>query len=359
MLNATLEAEERAITEEEEKRAEEISSEIDRIDKTIEILNRMADKMVERAEEEEEETEERAEEAEFADFLRGVVTENRAENLTFGDNGAVVPKTIAQKIVKKVYDICPVLEKATKYNVKGTLSIPFYPLTDTEDITVGFHDEFTELTSSTGKFSSIDLTGYLVGALTLVSKSLMSNSQFDIVSFVIDHMAYQIARFEEEKLLKGELSKIDGLSKVKNVITAKANSAVTADELIDLQGSIKDAFQQNAIWIMSSKTRTAIRKLKDQNGRYLLQDDATSAFGNMLLGKPVYVSDNMDDIGASKTTIYYGDMSGLAVKITEEMEIQVLREKYATQHAVGVVAWMEFDAKIENEQKIAALKMGE
>ena len=359
MLNATLEAEERAITEEEEKRAEEISSEIDRIDKTIEVLNKMADKMVERAEEEEEETEERAEEVEFADFLRGVVTENRAGNLTFGDNGAVVPKTIANKIIKKVYDICPILEKATKYNVKGTLSIPFYPLTDTEDITVGFHDEFTELTSSTGKFSSIDLTGYLVGALTLISKSLTNNSQFDIVSFVIDHMAYKIARFVEEKLLKGESSKVDGLSKAKNVVTAKANSTITADELIDLQGTVKDAFQQNAVWIMSSKTRTALRKLKDQNGRYLLQDDATSAFGNMLLGKPVYVSDNMEDIGASKTVIYYGDMSGLAVKVTEEMEVQVLREKYATQHAVGVVAWMEFDAKIENEQKIAALKMGE
>ena len=121
MLNATLEAEERAITEEEEKRADEISAEIDRIDKTIEILNKMAEKMTERAEEEEEDTEERAEEEVFADFLRGTVTENRAANLTFGDNGAVVPKAIAQKIIKKVYDICPVLEKSTKYNVKGTL----------------------------------------------------------------------------------------------------------------------------------------------------------------------------------------------------------------------------------------------
>ena len=85
----------------------------------------------------------------------------------------------------------------------------------------------------------------------------------------------------------------------------------------------------------------------------------TSAFGNVLLGKPIYVSDNMDDIEAGKMVIYYGDMSGLAVKITEEMEVQVLREKYATQHAVGVVAWMELDAKIENDQKLAALKMGE
>lgn len=357
MLNATLEAEERAITEEEEKRAEEISSEIDRIDKTIEVLNKMADKMVERAEEEEEETEERAEEEVFADFLRGTVTENRAANLTFGDNGAVVPKTIANKIITKVYDICPILEKATKYNVKGTLTIPYYPMADTEDIAVAFHDEFTELTAKNDKFSSVDLTGFLAGALTLISKSLVNNSQFDIVGFVVDHMAYNIARFIEGKLIKGESSKVDGLSKVKNVVTAVAQAEVTADELIDLQGTVKDAFQQNACWIMSSKTRTAIRKLKDQNGRYLLQDDATSAFGSMLLGKPVYVSDNMEEMAQKKTAIFYGDMSGLAVKITEEMEVQVLREKYATQHAIGVVAWMEFDAKIENEQKIAALKM--
>ena len=358
LMNATLEAEERAITEEEEQRADEISTEIDRIDKTIDVLKKMAEKLVERAEteQEEEREEERAAEEEFAGFLRGVVTENRASNLTFGDNGAVVPKTIAQKIIKKVYDICPILEKSTKYNVKGTLSIPFYPL-DGNDITVGFHDEFTELTSSAGKFGSIDLKGYLVGALTLVSKSLINNSQFDIVAFVVDHMAYEIARFVEGVLLKGGASKVDGLSKVKNVLTATANNAITADELIDLQGSVKDAFQKGAVWIMSSKTRTAIRKLKDQNGRYLLQDDATSAFGNVLLGKPIYVSDNMDDIEAGKMVIYYGDMSGLAVKITEEMEVQVLREKYATQHAV--VAWMELDAKIENDQKLAALKMGE
>ena len=66
----------------------------------------------------------------------------------------------------------------------------------------------------------------------------------------------------------------------------------------------------------------------------------------------------MPDIANSKPVIYYGDMTGLAVKISEELEIQVLREKYATQHAVGVVGWMELDSKIEDEQKIAVLKMG-
>ena len=65
----------------------------------------------------------------------------------------------------------------------------------------------------------------------------------------------------------------------------------------------------------------------------------------------------MPNMAAGKAAIYYGDMTGLAVKITEEMEIQVLREKYATQHADGVVAWIEMDAKVENAQKIAKLEM--
>jgi HK97 family phage major capsid protein len=108
---------------------------------------------------------------------------------------------------------------------------------------------------------------------------------------------------------------------------------------------------------MSPATRTALRTLKSTTGYYLLNDDISTPFGTTLLGKPVYVSDNMPDMGAGKTAIYYGDMRGLATKFSEEMSIEVLREKYATQHAVGVVGWLEFDAKVEDAQKIAKLVM--
>jgi HK97 family phage major capsid protein len=65
----------------------------------------------------------------------------------------------------------------------------------------------------------------------------------------------------------------------------------------------------------------------------------------------------MPDMGAGNVAIYYGDMRGLATKFSENLEIEVLREKYATQHAVGVVGWLEFDAKVEDNQKIAKLTM--
>lgn len=368
LLYAKLEAENRAVTEEEEKQIGAIQDEIDQIDKTIDILEKMKERLsetsrgkeevVDKAEGEEGEQRAQEEEKMFAEYLRGVVNgELRADvNMALTDNGAVIPETIANRIIEKVYDICPILEKATKYNVKGNLTIPYYPV-DANNIEMAYAEEFKELESDVGKFGNITLKGFLAGALTKVSRSLINNSQFDIVSFVVDHMAFTYARWAEKELLNGTEDKIEGLSGVDQGVTATSQTKVTADELIDLQDSIKDAFQQGAIWVMSSKTRTAIRKLKDGNGRYLLQDDISAPFGKTLLGKPVYVSDNMPEMAASARAIYYGDMSGLAVKMTEEFEIQVLREHFATQHAVGVVGWTEMDAKVENEQKIAVLTM--
>ena len=349
-------AETRTLTDQEETRYDEIKKEISKIDKTLEAieeqraLNNIPVKK--NAKEEATELEERA----FANYIRGIV-ETRTTNLTAGDNGAVIPKTIAQKIIKKVYDISPIYQLATRYNVKGDLTIPYYDESSSA-ITTAYATEFTDLESSSGKFLNIELKGYLAGALTKVSKSLLNNSNFDLISFVITAMAESIARFIEKELLKGTLSKITGLSTVKQKVTAGSSVVITADELIDVQEMIPDVYQAGAIWIMNKTTRTAIRKLKDNDGNYLLNKDVSAKWGYTLLGKDVYTSENMDAISSEKTSIYYGDMSGLAVKLSEDINIEVLREKYATQHAIGVVGWVELDSKIENEQKISALVMG-
>lgn len=301
-----------------------------------------------------------AEEKAFEAYIRGKAMNNRDTdvNLTVGNNGAVIPTTIANKIIKKVYDICPILEKSSKYNMKGNLDLPFYPASDESLITVGYHDEFEELVSTNANFDKITLGGFLAGVLSKISRSLINNAAFDIVGFIVDEMAYVIKRFIEKELLLGTPDKVEGLSGLTNSITSAAVDKITADEVIDLHDKIKDEFQNGAIWIMSPATRTALRKLKASTGVYLLNDDISTPFGTSILGKPVYVSDNMPDYTEDgEVAIYYGDMSGLATKFSEEINIEVLREKFATQHAIGIVGWFEFDSKVENEQKIAKLVM--
>lgn len=292
----------------------------------------------------------------FENFIRGRVIHERAGELKKTDNGAVIPATISQQIIKKVYDVSPILAKSQKYNVKGKLTIPYYDTTD-GGINVAYAEEFTPLASSNGKFANISLDGFLAGALSKISNSLINNSQFDIVSFVVDQMGEDIARFIEHELLVGTDSKVEGLSKLTNSVTAAAQTAITADEVVKLKDSIKDVFQGNAIWIMSPATRTALRLLKGSDGHYLLNDDISSPFGTVLLGKPVYVSDNMPNMAKGATAIYYGDMTGLATKFSENITTQVLREKYVDEHATGVISWFEFDSKVQDAQKLAKLVM--
>jgi HK97 family phage major capsid protein len=359
------EMEKRELTEDEAAELAEIRDNVKRIKDTLEAKGFFDEEGMEEAPAEEAPADEKRametraaeERKEFETYIRNTFNE-RANNLTPAANsgGVLIPTTIAKEIIAKVYDIAPILNRSQKMNVKGTLEIPYYD-EDTTAITVAYADEFEDLASNVGKFTNITLTGYLAGALSLISRKLINNSDFDIVGYVVNKMAYDIARFIENELINGTEGKITGLSTVANVTTAASASEITADELIDLQDSIIDEFQPNAMWVMSRATRTALRKLKDEVGRYLLQDDITSPFGKTLLGKPVYVSDNMPEMASGNSVIYYGDFDGLTTKFNEEINIEVLRERFATQHAYGIVSWLEFDAKVSNQQKLAVLKM--
>lgn len=306
----------------------------------------------------EENSTEQNEERAFESYLRSSTPmETRAEiNWTTNANGAVLPTSIANKIIDRVKEISPLYALATHYNVGGTLNIPYYD-ESTSTLSVAYADEFSELEGSAAQFKSITLGGYLVGALSKISKSLINNSNFPIVDYVIGKIAEAVALWIDKELINGTDSKIEGLKGITQTVTATSSSVITADDLVDVQDSIPDLYQSGAVWIMSKAARSAIRKLKDGDGNFLLNKDATTKWGYTLFGKPVYISDAVGGLETGEIPIYYGDFSGLAVKVSEGLSLQLLLEKYATQHVIGAVAWLEMDAKVENAQKIAKLVM--
>ena len=358
-LMNTAEKEVRVLTDEETAAYEEYKANLNAIDAQIKRDKEFRAIALEGADTDDGGTEEK----ELRDFdtmlrtLAGGKAETRA-NITYGDNGAIIPTSIMPKIIDKVVNISPLFAAATHYSVKGDITIPYVDTSD-GDITVAFAEEFSTLTPSKIKFSSITLKGYLAAALVLISKQMINNTNFNIVDYVISYIAKKIAIFTENYLINGNTAK-NPKSGLKNSVTqmiGTSDTKLTGDILIDVQDTIPDAYQSGAFWLMNPKTRSAIRKIKDGQGNYLLVPDFSNAnsSGWSLLGKPVYVSDNMTAFSsatAGKDFLYYGDFSGLAVKIAEDPNIQVLNETYATQHGVGFVLWMEIDNTVENPQKI-------
>lgn len=373
-------AEVRAFTDEEQTKIGKLEKEIKGLNATIEAERRAEEVKAginAKKQEERSEPEQRAErsaqqqntnitEAENRAFLSliqsggHIPAETRAgeQNITMGNNGAIIPVSIANQIINKVYEICPIMAGSTRYAVKGELNIPVWGDADGHDITVGYKQEFNELTADAGKFTSVELNGHLIGSLVLIGQSVINNSQIDITSFIISEIAKKIAQFDEKELLTGT-EKIQGALNTKTVFTANSATNITSDDLIDLQSMIPSAYQSNACWTMHPETFARIRKLKDANGQYLMMSNTsniTNTFPYILLGKPVYISDNMPTVEAGAKSILYGDYSGLSTNLREQVEIQVLMEKYATQHAIGIVAWYELDAKVTDHQKLAVLK---
>ena len=87
--------------------------------------------------------------------------------------------------------------------------------------------------------------------------------------------------------------------------------------MISTQLAIPEAFQADSIWIMNKANMAVMRKLKDADGKPMLQQDIREGFGWQILGRPVFISEN-----APLNGVAYGDMSGLYVKLAQNVEIQ-------------------------------------
>ena len=356
-LVAKADAEERAMSEDETKEFDAAEKEIKEIDATLDCEERARGiTEVQQPNETHEMTQEEraaADEKAFADFIMNRVTENRAGEiqLTQGNNGSIVPTTIANRIIKSVRDMVPFLQLADVIYTNGKLSVPVYGEDSTNYIKADYVAEGTELTDNIGKFTTIDLTGYVVGSLALVSNKLKDNTDINVVDFVINQVAESIAEKLEKEFVTGS-TKIIGITSATKGITTASATAVTYDELVSLKHSLKQRFRANARWIMNPATYTALCKLKDGNGRPYFKEDEYK-----ILGLPVIESDSMPTIAAPAKAIVCADLSGYTIKATKNVEIQVLREKFSTKNMLGVLAFGEYDAKITDSKKIAVLTM--
>jgi HK97 family phage major capsid protein len=84
-------------------------------------------------------------------------------------------------------------------------------------------------------------------------------------------------------------------------------TAPTMDDLIDLQVALRRPYQPNAKWTMNSTTMGQLRKLKDSNNQYLWQPSTQQGTPDLLLGKPVFIWEDMANYGANALPVAYGD----------------------------------------------------
>ncbi|MDQ6599231.1 phage major capsid protein [Bacillus salipaludis] len=287
------------------------------------------------------------------------VKENRATGgITAGSNGGVIPVSIASQIIDQVKNMSGILQRATVWNVQSDLNIPVYDFTQH---VVSYFTEGSSIADSNATFTTVALKNVIIGTLTKVSNSFINRSDINVVPFLINELAKAISWFLEGELIAGVggAGKLNGLAQITagQTTTGATTMTITPDELISLQLKVPQVYQENACWLMSPSTFAYIRSLKATTGQSLFTDGGLSnKYDYLLLGKPVLLSDRVPNMAVNALEIFYGDFSGLHVKMTNNMEIKVLLERYAEMYQTGISAFIEMDSALAEPAKIVCYK---
>ena len=128
-----------------------------------------------------------------------------------------------------------------------------------------------------------------------VSQEIIDDADYDVTGLIAEAINDQTLNTTNK-----------AIATVVKTLTAKSVTGV--DGLKDLiNKDIKKAY--NVKLFVSASLYAALDKLKDKNGRYLLQDSITAASGKMLLGKEVVVLDDDVIAAAGEMKGFVGDLS--------------------------------------------------
>lgn len=141
-------------------------------------------------------------------------------------------------------------------------------------------------------------------------------------------------------------------------VTAASATAVTADELIDHQHTVRRPYRPRSSWLMNDQTIRDIRKLKDGDNQYLWRMGLEPGASETLLGKPVFTSASMPLMATGLKAVAYGDFSYYWIGDRGQRSVKRLVERYAELGQIGFVASQRTDGVLTVQESVKHLLMG-
>jgi len=214
--------------------------------------------------------------------LRGLEMEGKAlSSAVAADGGYLVDPQTAETIKGTLSSTASIRAVASVVSVDAT---SYDVLVDHSEMGAGWATEAGTLAETdTPQVDRIAIPLHELSALPKASQRLLDDSAFVIETWLAGRISDKFARSEADAFVNG-----DGVDKPKGFLTSSvvandtwawgslgyvATGAVGAidsgDPMVDLVYSVGAQYRANGTFVMNSKTAGTIRKLKDNDGRFL------------------------------------------------------------------------------------------
>lgn len=291
---------------------------------------------------------------------------------TAGSGGYALPEVIAADIAKQVQDISPIRQIARVVQV-GT---PDYK--ELVDLN-GFETEWVGETSTRNQTDTPNVgecapTFGEIAAKPEATRHSLEDLFFDVESWLSRSAMEQFAIAEGVAFVSGDgTNKPTGFLAGTPVATADAGRAFGVlqyvptgqaaalatnpfDTFHDLTFTLKAGYRTNARWVMNSLTMAALAKVRDSDGRYLLQSSVANGVPNTINGYGITVAEDMPVIGANAFPVAFGDFSR-GYLIADRVGMGIVRDEVTKPGYIRYIMFKRVGGKLKDTNAIKLLKI--
>ncbi|MEZ5691493.1 MAG: phage major capsid protein [Rickettsiales bacterium] len=307
----------------------------------------------------------------FRNYLRKGVEVNldnlQTKALSVGsdpDGGYLVTPHMSAKITQSVFESSPLRQLASV----ETISTDSLELIDDHDqAAAGWTSETAAVSdTATPTIAKKSISTFELYAQPKATQKLVDDSAIDIESWLAGKIADIFSRKENTAFISG-----DGTTQPKGILTYTAGTswgeieqvnsgvdgALTADSIINLFYSLKDAYTKRASFLMNRTVVQSVRLLKQSGtGQYLWQPSLAAGAPDTLMGVPVYMAVDMPVAASNSLSVAVGDFTA-AYQIVDRKSINILRDPFTEKPFVKFYATKRVGGDVINFEAIKLLKL--
>ncbi|HOD72236.1 MAG TPA: phage major capsid protein [Deltaproteobacteria bacterium] len=300
--------------------------------------------------------------------LRDLEVQAGLSTLSDPDGGFLVPEDYEQAIDRVALSVSAMRRLATVRTI-GTDT--YKKLVNQGGASAGWVGEKgARAETNTPTLTEIAINTKEIYAMPAATQTLLDDSRVDIAGWLADEVSIEFSEQESEAFINGNgVEQPKGIAayamaanssyvwgKVGYITSGNTSLVNDLDKLIDLQHALKPVYRNGAAWLMNDATLATIRKMKDGDGNYIWVPGLKDGAPDTLLGKPVEIDDNVDDIAANKYPIFFANFKR-AYLIIDRQGVRVLRDPYTTKPYVLFYTTKRVGGGIVMYEAIKALKV--
>lgn len=286
------------------------------------------------------------------------------------EGGVLLASQTAERIETVLKDGASLRALANVVNVEAS---SYEVLVDQGDFVSGWVAESDARDETdTSKFVRVSIALHELSAMPKSSQRLLDDAAFDVEAWLAERIAESFVKSEARAFIHGDgVNKPKGilahplveqanwgwgkLGFVKTGVAGDFDGNAPADALIDLIYALPAFYRQNANFVMNSKTAGAVRKMKDADGRFLWADGVQAEQSARFFGYPVFVCEDMPDVGADEVAIAFGDFQA-AYTIAERPDLRILRDPFSAKPHVLFYATKRVGGDVTNFDAVKLLQ---